>query len=619
MPGRPIAICCCYASNDEPWYRELKTHLGLLLRQSRITLWHQGDIPPGDDRAMAIHDALAKAQVILLLVSANFFDCDECYKSQLPQAMARHRSRTAQIIPILLKPLADWQSAAFGPLQVLPMNKQPISAWSDRDAAWQEVVEGILRALEHPAQSSGAQAGSAPDAPLPPIWMVPYTRNPVFTGREEALARLTQQLQAGQTTALSQSQAISGLGGIGKTQLAVEYAYRHASEYQAVLWARAASRDTLQASFVEVAAALGLPQQDAQDPQIVINAVKAWLQTHSQWLLILDNADDLTVLPPFLPSVHKGHILITTREHTMRRLAQRIEIDMLAPEVGALFLLRRTGQLAPDAPLEQASPREQELAQQISRELGGLPLALDQAGAYIEDTNCGLAAFLPLYQQRRTELLNGRRTLLNDHPDSVATTVSLAVQRVEQRQPAAAELLRLPRPRRHPRRDFHTRRSSPGANPQPRRPRPLPLESGPGSPPHRLTGQTRPRADHPLPPPPRPGRPAGCHEHQRDPAMGRASSASHQRCLPQSGIRHLACLQALSPPRPGLLPSDRGRDGDPPRGRRLAAQAGLVSRRPWAVRVSRGSPAPRCADPRTAARPGSSRYCLQSEHSGAAL
>jgi len=186
-----------------------------------------------------------------------------------------------------------------------------------------------------------------------------------------------------------------------------------------------------------------LPQQDAQEPQVVINAVKAWLQTHSQWLIILDNADDLRVLPPFLPSIHRGQILLTTREHTMRRLAQRIEIDTLAPEVGALFLLRRVGRLAPDALLKQASPREQELAQQISHELGGLPLALDQVGAYIEDTDCGLAAYLHLYQQRRTELLGDRRTLLDEHPDSVATTGSLAVQRVEQRQPAAAELLRL--------------------------------------------------------------------------------------------------------------------------------------------------------------------------------
>src|SRR5579884_4071983 len=158
MPGRPIAIACSYALDDEPEYRELKTHLGLLLRQGRITLWHQGDIPVGTDRTTAIHNALAKAQVILLLVSANFFNSDECYKSQLPQAMARHHTRAVQLIPILLKPLAAWQSAEFGQLQVLPRNEQPISTWSDREAAWQKVVEEIISAIELPAQSSGPEA-----------------------------------------------------------------------------------------------------------------------------------------------------------------------------------------------------------------------------------------------------------------------------------------------------------------------------------------------------------------------------------------------------------------------------------------------------------------------------
>jgi hypothetical protein len=166
------------------------------------------------------------------------------------------------------------------------------------------------------------------------------------------------------------------------------------------------------------------------------------MKTHTEWLLILDNADDLTIIPEFLPPTYGGHILLTTRAQAMGRLAQRIEVDTLSPEVGALFLLRRAGLLALDALLKQVRPCDRDMALQITAELGGLPLALDQAGAYIEETGCSLTGYQQLYQQRRTELLKERRGMVADHPESVATMVSLVVQRVEQNNPAAAELLR---------------------------------------------------------------------------------------------------------------------------------------------------------------------------------
>jgi tetratricopeptide (TPR) repeat protein len=127
----------------------------------------------------------------------------------------------------------------------------------------------------------------------------------------------------------------------------------------------------------------------------------------------------------------------------MGRLAQRVDVDTLSSDVGALFLLRRAGLLARDALLNEATSHDQEVARQITAELGGLPLALDEAGAYIEETGCSLADYQQLFQRRRAELLKDRRGLVADHPKSVTTTVSLAVQRVEQSNSAAAELLRL--------------------------------------------------------------------------------------------------------------------------------------------------------------------------------
>lgn len=280
-------------------------------------------------------------------------------------------------------------------------------------------------------------------ARAPKVWTLPYLRNPFFLGREEVLARLRCQLQSGPTMALCQPQAISGLGGVGKTQVALEYAYRHAQDYQAVFWTRADSRDALVAGYSQIAQALCLPERDERDQTVMIAAVKSWLRQHSSWLLILDNVDSLALLPEFLPVPTTGHLLLTTRAQALRQLATRVEIETPDLDTAALLLLRRAGLLALDAPLAQADQTDRQAAAQLARELGGLPLALDQAGAYLEETGCSLQQYLDLYRSHRADLLGQRGGVVSDHPDSVATTWALSFASVESRSALAADLLRL--------------------------------------------------------------------------------------------------------------------------------------------------------------------------------
>jgi len=276
-----------------------------------------------------------------------------------------------------------------------------------------------------------------------PAWNIPYQRNPLFTGREEVLKRLYTSLRAGKAAALSQPQAVSGLGGIGKTQTAVEYAYRYQQDYNAVVWVKAESRATILSDFVTIAHLLNLPEQQEQEQQLVVDAVKRWFQDHTGWLLIFDNADDLSLLREFLPTGGKGHILLTTRAQATTRIAQRIEVERLEPEEAALFLLHRTSILDLDAPIDAASTSDRATAREIARAMDGLPLALDQAGAFIEETGCSLPDYLQLFQTRQTDLLQRRGKLVTDHPDPVATTWSLSFENVQQANTAAADLLRL--------------------------------------------------------------------------------------------------------------------------------------------------------------------------------
>ena len=134
-----------------------------------------------------------------------------------------------------------------------------------------------------------------------PIWNIPYQRNPLFTGREDVLSKLSETLQGGKTAALAQPQAISGLGGIGKTQTAVEYAYRNQDNYTAILWVKAETEGSINADFVTIASLLDLPEKQEQDQSKIIEAVKRWFQDNADWLLILDNADDIAMVKGFIP------------------------------------------------------------------------------------------------------------------------------------------------------------------------------------------------------------------------------------------------------------------------------------------------------------------------------
>ncbi len=319
-----IEVFISYSHKDQALRDELEIHLSNLKRQNIISSWYDGDIAPGAEWEPEIMERLKFAQIILLLISADFIHSDFCYSIEMKQAIDRHDAGEARVIPILLRP-TDWQGAPFDKLKMLPTDAKAVTRWRRRDAAFADVVRGIRAAIEKlnnarkTANPSLASDTTPVDSVQLSIWNVPYQRNLLFTGREDVLKRLSDALRVDKTAALAQPQAISGLGGIGKTQTAVEYAYRYKDDYQAILWVRAETDCSIISDFVTIANLLALPEKQEQEQHRIIEAVKRWFQEHTAWMLIFDNADDLAMVQSYLPLGSKGHVLLITRAHATGR------------------------------------------------------------------------------------------------------------------------------------------------------------------------------------------------------------------------------------------------------------------------------------------------------------
>ena len=261
-----------------------------------------------------------------------------------------------------------------------------------------------------------------------PIWNIPYRQNPYFTGREELLEALHQKLTTEHTTTLTQ--AITGLGGIGKTQTAIEYAYRHREDYRIIWWLRAEELTTLAADYAQLATQLNLPEHKATKQAIQIQAVRNWLEQHIGWLLIFDNAEEQGDIYNYVPRIGHGQALITSRNPIWDSLGTTLSVELMQPQEALAFLAKRTHDPDPQA------------AATLAKTLGYLPLALEQAAAYIRENSISLDQHQTLFQKHHTQLLQHSH-LATEYPDTVATTWELAFQKVQNISPAAADFLNL--------------------------------------------------------------------------------------------------------------------------------------------------------------------------------
>ncbi|NEU71868.1 toll/interleukin-1 receptor domain-containing protein [Hassallia byssoidea VB512170] len=159
-----VKVFFSYSHKDEVLRDDLATHLSLMKRKGVIEAWHDREITAGAEWANAIDDNLNAADIILLLVSANFLASDYCYDIEMQRAMERHEAKEARVIPIILKP-TDWSDAPFAKLQALPKNAKAVTTWQDKDEAFLNIAQGIRRVVEDMAKSKTSSTVSETTIP----------------------------------------------------------------------------------------------------------------------------------------------------------------------------------------------------------------------------------------------------------------------------------------------------------------------------------------------------------------------------------------------------------------------------------------------------------------------
>lgn len=361
----------------------------------------------------------------------------------ISQSLYDHYYRNSKFVPVIPE---------NGSLDNVPISLKQYGTYTLPEQ-YDNLYRYLTNQPEHVPPVIGAkrvlsQAQEADNSPN--YFNVPIPRNPFFTGRNDILEKLHQTLESNNEIAIKPSDkatALSGLGGVGKTQTVAEYAHLYKHKYSAVLWVLADSEDSLRSGFAGLASILGF-SAEKQDDQIL--AVQSWLRHNEDWLLIFDNAETLALLnaaQALLPVAAKGHTLFTTRAQATGVIAS-VSVDCFDDEMGSVFLLRRSKWVeaalaTPEEVQSHVSAADWETANELVHELGGLALAIDQAGAYIEQTACGLDGYLSRYRGNAAEMLKLRAGLVSskEHPEAVYKTFLLAAENAKSRSELAYDIL----------------------------------------------------------------------------------------------------------------------------------------------------------------------------------
>ncbi len=422
VSGEQTEFFISHAGRDTAWAEWLGWQLQQAGYTVELDVW---DWAPGEDFVARMAAALERADRLLAVCTEAYFS-SAFGGAELRAAFAASGAAEGRIVPVLVEPVT--LPALYAPLISLDLTGLDETAAAARLRAQ---LAGGHPTGPPPFPRHGAAPGGHPEpagrpgfaGALPAVWRVP-ARNPRFTGRDDMLTELRRRLRAGEGTLVVQ--ALYGLGGVGKTQLAIEYAHRFAADYELVWWIDAEQPVLIPDQLASLAARLDVPT----GPTVAdtVERLLAELRHRAGWLLVFDNAERPQDVAAYRPG-GAGHVLITSRCPCWGSLGGRLEVDVLTRAETITLLRARIPTL------------DEEVADQLAAELGDLPLAAAQAAGYLEQTDLPAADYLRRFRTRRAGLLS-RGHVVGYH-GRIDTAWALSLERLSGEDPAAVQLLEL--------------------------------------------------------------------------------------------------------------------------------------------------------------------------------
>ena len=420
-----------YSHKDEEWENRLQAQLAVLENQGLLSVWEDRKIAGGDDWYPAIEQAIESAHIAILLISANFLSSKFILGKEVPPLLERRKKEGLRVIPLILKP-CPWQTVEWlSKIQGRPLDNKPLSGFDEhnRDHHLSELALEINTLLNNISPATqpdvpDAASSSSPKATYDPCnaaFLVPFrAKGKYMVGRDKALEKVRQQLLAGKPTSIGQTALFQGIGGLGKTQLAVEYAYQYRDEYpNGVYWITADENIDAQLTQIAVDAHWVAP---ASEHATKLDIARHRLKTYSDCLIVFDNLESVDAIRDYLPEPSANpHILVTSRREQPE--FTDVKLELLDDDESYLMLVQ-------EAERVPANEEEKFSAREIATVLSGLPLALELAGAYLAHRPIGWCTYRDLLHEDLKQALPTQLASLTKHEADLFKTLRVSEREI---------------------------------------------------------------------------------------------------------------------------------------------------------------------------------------------